>query len=72
MKPFVNAILPKLGFNRHSPREIIYASHEYGGFHFSPLYIEQGYSAVKHLLGHIREATLVGNQFQIALSKAQV
>eukprot|EP00957_Ditylum_brightwellii_P031236 2367614-Ditylum_brightwellii.AAC.1 len=62
----------KLGFNRHSPREIIYGSHECGGFHLSHIYIEQGYLAVKHLLGHIREAILVGNQIQIALSKAQV
>jgi hypothetical protein len=32
MKPFVHAILPKLGFNRHTARTIIYGSTKYGGF----------------------------------------
>eukprot|EP00957_Ditylum_brightwellii_P198430 15121818-Ditylum_brightwellii.AAC.1 len=34
MKPFVHAILPKLGFNRNTTRAIIYGSTRYGGFQF--------------------------------------
>eukprot|EP00957_Ditylum_brightwellii_P161640 12306952-Ditylum_brightwellii.AAC.1 len=30
MKPFVHAILPKLGFTRHTVRKIIYGSTKYG------------------------------------------
>eukprot|EP00957_Ditylum_brightwellii_P064708 4911180-Ditylum_brightwellii.AAC.1 len=32
MKPFVHAILPKLGFNRNTVRTIIYGSTRYRGF----------------------------------------
>eukprot|EP00957_Ditylum_brightwellii_P129781 9899777-Ditylum_brightwellii.AAC.1 len=41
MKPFVRAILPKLGFNRHSPQEIIYRAEKYDGFNMTHLYLEQ-------------------------------
>eukprot|EP00957_Ditylum_brightwellii_P108865 8304323-Ditylum_brightwellii.AAC.1 len=35
MKPFVRAILPKMGFNRNTTRAIIYGSMKYGGFQFA-------------------------------------
>eukprot|EP00957_Ditylum_brightwellii_P081376 6189864-Ditylum_brightwellii.AAC.1 len=72
MKPFVCAILPKLGFNRHSPQEIIYGAEKYGGFNMTHLYLEQGYLSLKHLIGHLRETSIVGEQIMIALSFAQV
>eukprot|EP00957_Ditylum_brightwellii_P189914 14457583-Ditylum_brightwellii.AAC.1 len=72
MKPFVYAILPKLGFNRHTVREIIYKSTQFGGFQFAHLYNEQEYLVLKHLLGHLREKTITGNQIMIALSYAQL
>eukprot|EP00957_Ditylum_brightwellii_P099393 7571308-Ditylum_brightwellii.AAC.1 len=72
MKPFVRAILPKMGFNHNTTRAIIYGSMKYGGFQFAHLYLEQGYLAIKHLLGHLREETLTGNQIMIALSYVQL
>jgi hypothetical protein len=72
MKPFVHAILPKLGFNRHTARTIIFGSTRYGGFQLAHLYLEQGYLAIKHFLGHVREETLTGDQIVIALSKVQL
>eukprot|EP00957_Ditylum_brightwellii_P152057 11577809-Ditylum_brightwellii.AAC.1 len=72
MKPFVYAILPKMGFNRHTAREIIYRSTQFGGFQFAHLYNEQGYLALKHLLGHLHEKTIIGNQSMIALSYVQL
>eukprot|EP00957_Ditylum_brightwellii_P197303 15031849-Ditylum_brightwellii.AAC.1 len=72
MKPFVCAILPRLGFNHNSPRENIYGSMTYSGFQFLHLYLEQGYLALKHLIGHIQGETIVGLQLMIALSFAQV
>eukprot|EP00957_Ditylum_brightwellii_P141426 10775080-Ditylum_brightwellii.AAC.1 len=58
----------KLGFNRNSPCEIIYGSAKYGGLHFHHLYLEQGYLAIKHLIGHLREETIVGAQIMLMLS----
>eukprot|EP00957_Ditylum_brightwellii_P015488 1165915-Ditylum_brightwellii.AAC.1 len=72
MKPFVHAILPKLGFNRHIVRKIIYGSTKYGGFQLAHLYLEQGYLAIKQFLGHVQEETLMGDQIIIALSKAHL
>eukprot|EP00957_Ditylum_brightwellii_P061246 4648155-Ditylum_brightwellii.AAC.1 len=71
MKPVVHAILPKLGFNRHTAHKIIYGSHQYGGFQMAHLYNEQGVLALKHVIGHLREETITGNQIMIALSYAQ-
>eukprot|EP00957_Ditylum_brightwellii_P136214 10388542-Ditylum_brightwellii.AAC.1 len=72
MKPFVYAILPKMVFNWHTARENIYGSTQFGGFQFAHLYNEQGYLALKHLLGHLREKRITGNQIMIALSYAQL
>eukprot|EP00957_Ditylum_brightwellii_P034877 2643100-Ditylum_brightwellii.AAC.1 len=72
MKPFVHAILPKLGFNRHMARAIIYGSTKYGGFQLAHLYLEQGYLVIKHFVGHVQEETLTGDQIIVALSKAQL
>eukprot|EP00957_Ditylum_brightwellii_P173770 13229713-Ditylum_brightwellii.AAC.1 len=72
MQPFICAILPKLGLNCNSPREIIYGSMKYGEFHLLHLYLEQGYLAVKHLIRHSREETIVGVQIMILLSYVQL
>eukprot|EP00957_Ditylum_brightwellii_P091552 6971137-Ditylum_brightwellii.AAC.1 len=45
---------------------------KYSGFQFAHLYFEQGYLALKHLIGHIREDSIVGLQLMIALSFVQV
>eukprot|EP00957_Ditylum_brightwellii_P003409 258411-Ditylum_brightwellii.AAC.1 len=50
----------------------MYGSMKYSGFHFLHLYLEQGYLALKHLIGHIQEETIVGLQLMIALSFVQV
>eukprot|EP00957_Ditylum_brightwellii_P018620 1398812-Ditylum_brightwellii.AAC.1 len=72
MKPFVRAILPKLGFNWHTVRKIIFGSTRYRGFQLSHSYLEQGYLAMKRFIGHVQEETLTGDQIIIALSKAQL
>eukprot|EP00957_Ditylum_brightwellii_P022226 1677210-Ditylum_brightwellii.AAC.1 len=71
MKPFVCAILPKLGFNCNLPREIIYRSMKYSGFQSAHLYLKQGYLALKHLIGYICKESIIGSQLMIALSFAQ-
>eukprot|EP00957_Ditylum_brightwellii_P012696 959821-Ditylum_brightwellii.AAC.1 len=72
MKPFVYAVLPKLGFNCNSPRKIIYGSMKYNGFQFVHLYLEQGYLALKDLIDHICKESIVGSQLMIALSFSQM
>eukprot|EP00957_Ditylum_brightwellii_P140110 10676204-Ditylum_brightwellii.AAC.1 len=71
IKPFVRAILPKLGFNQNTAHTIIYGSEQYGGFQFAHLYLEQGYLSLKHLLGHLKEKTMTGNQIMIVLNYTQ-
>eukprot|EP00957_Ditylum_brightwellii_P154262 11739527-Ditylum_brightwellii.AAC.1 len=72
MKPFAQAILPKLGFNRNTAREIIFGAAKFVNFQFAHLYMEQGYLAINYLLGHIHESTITSNQIMIALSYTQL
>eukprot|EP00957_Ditylum_brightwellii_P048975 3716194-Ditylum_brightwellii.AAC.1 len=72
MKPFVRAILPKMGFNHNTVREIVYNVYKYGGFQLAHLYLEQGYLAMKHLLGHIWEQASMSNQIMIALRYTKI
>eukprot|EP00957_Ditylum_brightwellii_P187117 14251794-Ditylum_brightwellii.AAC.1 len=72
MKPFVHALLPKLGFNWNAARKIIYGSNKFGGFQLEHLHLEQGYLSIKHFLGYVCEETLTGDQLIISLSKAQL
>eukprot|EP00957_Ditylum_brightwellii_P024363 1838924-Ditylum_brightwellii.AAC.1 len=72
MKPFMYALFPKLGFNQHTARKIIYGSVKYGGFQLAHLILEQGYLAIKYFLGHVQEVSVMGDQIIISLSKAQL
>eukprot|EP00957_Ditylum_brightwellii_P190126 14473293-Ditylum_brightwellii.AAC.1 len=58
IKHSVHALLPKLGYNQHTTRNIIYSSVKYGGFQLAHLHLEQGYLAIKHFLGHVQEASV--------------
>eukprot|EP00957_Ditylum_brightwellii_P154746 11778046-Ditylum_brightwellii.AAC.1 len=70
MSPFPNAILPKLGLNRHMHRAIIHGACLYGGLQMAHFVVEQGYLNIKFLLGHLRENSLVGQHLMILLSQA--
>eukprot|EP00957_Ditylum_brightwellii_P177339 13508468-Ditylum_brightwellii.AAC.1 len=72
MKLFIYAILPTLGFNRHTARTVIFGSARYRTFQLAHLFLEQGYLAIKHFIGHVRKETLTGDQIIIALSKVQL
>ena len=66
-KQLHNTILPKLGYNRHFPRSICYASPEYGGLGISNLYVEQSIAHINSLLGNIRAKNALGNLIIILL-----
>eukprot|EP00957_Ditylum_brightwellii_P066837 5072150-Ditylum_brightwellii.AAC.1 len=72
MSPFLNAILPKLGLNRHFPRVVIHGVTRYWDFQMAHFYIEQGYLSIKFLLSHIIEELLTSQHFMILLSQVQL
>jgi hypothetical protein len=53
-KPLINMILPRIGYNRHIPRALVYASKKYGGLEIPNLYTEQGIAQIKYILGALR------------------
>jgi hypothetical protein len=53
----ISIILPKLGFNRNIPRQVVYAPTHFGGIGLSDLYIEQGLAQLKFILTHLRTRT---------------
>eukprot|EP00957_Ditylum_brightwellii_P044722 3391070-Ditylum_brightwellii.AAC.1 len=72
MKPVVQVMILKMGFNQNMPRVILYGKHKFGRFQFAHLYLDQGCSAVKHLMDYVRENTATGRQIMINLSQAQI
>ena len=53
-KPIVNYILPKLGYNRHFPRAVVFGSPRFGGLNFKSLYADQGVKHITQLIKHYR------------------
>jgi hypothetical protein len=50
-RPMTQLILPKLGYNRHTPRAVVYASKQVGGMELNNLYTEQGLAQIKYIIG---------------------
>ena len=53
-RPAVNAILPKMGFNRHLPRAVVYGPADKGGLGLPSLIFEQGLQQLLFLARHLR------------------
>jgi hypothetical protein len=47
--------MSQMGYNRNSPKEVVYGPEEMGGFGFHDLFIEQGIHQVTALVGHLHE-----------------
>jgi hypothetical protein len=54
--PILRSSMSQMGYNRNSPKEVVYGPVEMGGFGFHDLFIEQGIQQVTALMGHLREA----------------
>jgi hypothetical protein len=54
-KQITNAVLPPLGYNRHTPRAIVYATEHFGGLGMRSLPTEQGAQHAIYALSNIRE-----------------
>jgi hypothetical protein len=49
-QPITHAILPKLGYNRHTPRALVYATKQVGGLGMMNWYTEQELSQIKYII----------------------
>jgi hypothetical protein len=61
--PVLEAILPKLHLNRHSPRAVLFAGPRYGGLSLAENYTDFGFGHLQYLLGHIKMGDDVGQLF---------
>ena len=71
-KPFINALLPKLGINRNTPRVVIYGPKEYGGLELMDLRVEQAVSQWDTTCGHLRRMDRAGKGLHITANDMQV
>jgi hypothetical protein len=71
--PVVNAILPLLGFNRHTSRSIVFGPTRYGGIGLSDLYTEMYTRRIESVLTHTRDSnSAVGRLMKINLNLIQL
>jgi len=52
--PILEAILPKLHLNRHTPRAMLFAGPCYGGLGIPEKHTDLGYGHLQYLVGHIK------------------
>lgn len=50
----LEAILPKLHLNRHTPRAVLFAGPRYGGLNIPENYTDLGYGHLQYLVAHIK------------------
>jgi hypothetical protein len=53
--PVLCACMLQMGYNRNSPKEVVYGPVEMGALGLHDLYVEQGIEQVSALVGHLRE-----------------
>jgi len=66
------AFLPKMGFNRHTARAVVYGPEERGGLGIKNLYVEQSVEQIKALTQHIRLASPLGKIMRINIDWVQL
>ena len=71
-KPFIHALLPKLGMNRNMPRVVIYGPKELGGLELMDLRIEQVTAQWETTRGHLRRLDRAGHGLYINAHNLQV
>lgn len=64
MAPMLRSYLPKAGFNRNFPRDILYGSKEYGGLGLHNPYLLQGIHHVADIIEHLWKRTPTGHFFK--------
>ena len=67
----INAILPKMGYNRHMPRAVIFGPTTYGGSGLADAKVEQAVHLIMDMITDIQRSTLVGKQFVFLIANYQ-
>jgi hypothetical protein len=70
--PILEAILPKLHLNRHTPRVVLFASPRYGGLNIPENYTDLGYGHLQYLVGHIKLGDDVGQLILSLITHTQL
>jgi len=65
-------ILSKTGFNRNTPKAVVYAPASHGGIGFQNLHSEQGLQKVLQIIKHLRTRTTLGETIDIAIKAHQI
>jgi hypothetical protein len=65
--PVLRTCLSKMGYNRNTPKEVVYGPTEMGGIAMHDLFIEQGIQHVIALVGHLRQDSKTGKMMKIEL-----
>jgi hypothetical protein len=68
----VNAILPKMGINRNTKREVVFGTTKYGVLDVTHLEAVQGYGQFQYLLGHLRSGDTSGTLYRILMEFTQL
>jgi hypothetical protein len=71
-KPPVNALLPKMGINRNTKREVVFGATKYSGLGLTHLAKIQGYGQLQYLLGHLRNHVTSGTLYRILMEFTQL
>jgi hypothetical protein len=71
-KKATHLILPMLGFNRYTPRPLVYGPIQYGGLGMRDLFAEQGIGQVQLFLKHWRTPGQAGQLLKIVMSWSQL
>jgi hypothetical protein len=70
--PIIHAVLTKLGYNRHMPRAVVYASTTLGGIGLIDLLMEQGGSKITTILSHLRSHSPIDETILILIETYQI
>ena len=72
MSPIYQAVLPSLGYNRHTPHAALFGPHRYGGAARHHLGNEQGTQHIRRFMGHLRQDDDIAKLFLVELNLLQL
>jgi hypothetical protein len=68
----INAILPKMGINQNTKREVVFGTTKYGGLGLTHLAAVQGYGQLQCLLRNLRSGDTSGTLYRILMEFTQL
>jgi folate-dependent tRNA-U54 methylase TrmFO/GidA len=71
-KPPVNAVLPKMGINRNTKREVVFGTTKCRGLGLTHLAAVQGYLKLQYILRNLRSDDTSGTLYQILMEFTQL